>query len=213
MKLNALLLGAFLLPTLALADASVVEAFKDKGEYFVKAGTRAGLKIGSEVTILGDQIGDSGEYRTAGKGTVLEVWENLARVNLDEEASKLKEVKHARVAKLAPKPAPSAPAGQAAAPAAPAPAPAGGKLNGHAAINGFGPAKRITLFNDSKDNWTKCDLRLPDNRHYVMASLKAGDSEAVSLPHFSQDGTAFDKPLDSLSVKCNEGEGRFNFSM
>ena len=213
MKLNALLLGALLLPAFAFADAGVVEAFKDKGEFFVKAGTKAGLKVGSEVTILGDQIGDSGEYRTAGKATVLEVWENLARINLDEEAAKLKEVKHARVAKAAPKPAAATPAANPSAPTPPPAAPAGGRLNGHAAINGFGPAKRITLFNDSKDNWSHCDLRLPDNRHYLMQSLKAGDSEAVSLPHFTQDGTAFDKPLDSLSVKCNEGESRFNFSM
>ncbi len=206
MKVNALLLGALLLPTFALAEGSVVEAFKDKNEFFVKAGTKAGLKVGSEVTILGDQIGDTGEYRNGGKATVLEVWENLARVSLDDDAKKLKEVKHARVAKSAPRPA-SNPATHAA------PEAGGARLAGHATINGVAFAKRITLSNDSKQNWTHCDLRLPNNRHYELATLRAGDSESISLPNFKQDGTEYDKPLDSLSVKCNEGESRFNFSM
>ena len=92
-------------------------------------------------------------------------------------------------------------------------APAGAGLVGHAAINGFGPAKRVTLANDSKINWTKCDVRLPDNRRYQLAMLKAGDSEGISLPNFHQDGTQYDKPLDSVSVTCAEGSARFNFSM
>jgi hypothetical protein len=210
MKVNALLFsGLLLLPALGFAEGTVVDAFKDKTEYFVKAGTKNGLKVGSEVVILGDQIGDSGEYRTAGKATVLEVWESLSRVSLDEEAAKAKEIKHARLAKVsAPAARPTTSAGGTAGTPAPPPA-----LKGHATINGIGPAKRISLSNDSKIDWSKCDVRLPDNRRYQLATLKAGDSEGISLPHFAQDGTAYDKPLDSVSVTCTEGSARFNFSM
>jgi len=209
MKVNALsFFGLLLLPALGFAEGTVVDAFKDKSEYFVKAGTKQGLKVGSEVVILGDQIGDSGEYRTAGKATVLEVWESLSRVSLDEEAAKAKEIKHARLAKsAAPASRPTTNAGSGGT-SAPAPG-----LKGHATINGIGPAKRISLTNDGKGDWSKCDVRLPDNRHYQLPALKAGDSEGISLPHFTQDGTAYDKPLDSVTVNCAEGSARFNFSM
>jgi hypothetical protein len=209
MKVNALLLsGLMLVPALAFAEGTVVDAFKDKNEYYVKAGTKQGLKVGSEVVILGDQIGDTGEYRTGGKATVLEVFENLSRVSLDEEAAKQKEIKKARLAKSAAA-TPSAPAKTAAGTGGSAPA----GLVGHATIMGFGPAKRITVVNDSKTNWTKCDLRLPNNKRYQLAKLNAGDQEAISLPNFHQDGTEYDKPLDSISVNCAEGGAKFNFSM
>ncbi len=213
MKVNALLVsGLMLLPALAFAEGTVVDAFKDKNEYYVKAGTKQGLKVGSEVVILGDQIGDTGEYRTAGKATVLEVFENLSRVSLDEEAAKAKEIKKARIARSAAGPAKTASSGSSGSSGA-APSGGGGGLSGHATIMGFGPAKRITLHNDGKINWTRCDLRLPNNKRYQLAKLNAGDSEAISLPNFNQDGVELDKPLDSLSVTCAEGAARFNFSM
>ncbi len=50
----------FLLLALLAADPRVVEVFKDKGDTFIRAGTNAGLKVGAEVTILGDKIGGIG---------------------------------------------------------------------------------------------------------------------------------------------------------
>jgi hypothetical protein len=210
MKVNALLIsGLMLLPTLAFAEGTVVDAFKDKNEYYVKAGTKAGLKVGSEVVILGDQIGDTGEYRTGGKATVLEVFENLSRVSLDEEAAKQKEIKKARIAKSAAVSRPAAATGTGGS----APAAGGAGLIGHATIMGIGPAKRISVVNDSKINWTKCDLRLPTNKRYQMAKLNAGESEGISFPNFHQDGVELDKPVDSITVNCAEGSAKFNFSM
>ena len=40
----------------------------------------------------------------------------------------------------------------------------GSGLVGHATIIGFGPAKRITVINDSKLNWTRCRFRQPGVR-------------------------------------------------
>ena len=194
----------FLLLALLAADPTTVEVFKDKGDLFVRAGTNRGIQVGTELVILGDRIGDTDEYRAGGKATVLEVWETVARISPDEEARKLKDVKLARVKSAAP----------VAAPAAVADPPnAGNTLKGHASFIGLGPAKRITVHNDSALRWTRCELRLPNNRHFMLSQLRAGDHEAIVYPRFNQDGTELDRPLDWILVKCDEGQSRFNFSM
>src|SRR3954469_23934771 len=104
-----------LLLALLAADPRTVAAFQDKGDYFIRAGTNAGLKVGSEVLVLGDQIGDTGEYRTAGKAHVLEVWETLARISPDEDALNAG-VKLVRVGGQAASKGKSAPAAVAAEP-------------------------------------------------------------------------------------------------
>ena len=60
------------------------ELFKDKTEYFVRCGSSSGLGVGSVVLVLGESIGDTGERRSVGRATVMEVWAGLARVSLDE---------------------------------------------------------------------------------------------------------------------------------
>jgi hypothetical protein len=75
----------------------VVEVFTDRGDVFIRAGSAQGLTVGSEVDVLGEPIADTGEYRTAGAATVLEVWPKLARVSLDENAKSLQAVKYVRV--------------------------------------------------------------------------------------------------------------------
>lgn len=210
----------FLLLAVLAADPNAVEVFKDKGDLFVRAGTNRGLKVGTELTVLGDRIGDTEEYRTGGKAIVLEVWETLARISPDEEARKLKEIKFAKVKGAAPLVAPRAePAPKsrpAAAPKAEAeaePAPTGPTLKGHASFIGIGPAKRLTIHNDTDTLWTHCDLRLPNNKHYVLDVLRPRDHDSISYPRFSQDGTELDRPLDWILVKCDQGQVRLNFSL
>ena len=199
-----------LLLALLAADPKVVEVFKDKGDTFLRAGTNRGLKVGSEVAILGDKIGDTDEYRSGGKATVLEVWETLARVSPDEDAKKLKDIKFARLSSApAAAAAPSAPQAVAAASAEP-PAKA---LKGHAVLGGIGPAKRITVYNDGTTKWTNCEVRLPNNRHYKMAQLNAADQDGIMITRFDQDGTELDRPLDGVMVRCDQGASHFNFSM
>lgn len=62
------------------------ELFQDKGEFFVRAGRTRGIEVGAQLKILGAFIGNTGERRTAGKVTVLELWPELARVSLDAGA-------------------------------------------------------------------------------------------------------------------------------
>ncbi len=96
---------------------------------------------------------------------------------------------------------------------APASALAGkGALVGHAQIGGLGPVQRITIHNDGKINWTHCELRLPNNKHYLMPTLKGLDQDGIMITRFVQDGAEVDKPLDTLSVKCDQGSATFKFS-
>ena len=194
-----------LLLALLAADPNVVEVFKDKGDMFLRAGTNKGLKVGSEVVILGEKIGDTDEYRTAGKASVLEVWETLARISPDEEAKKLKEIKVAKVGSSTPVAAANPPPAQTAAPA--------GGLKGHAQIGGIGPAKRISIYNDSTVGWTNCEIRLPNNKRYKFAAMKAGENDGIMIVKFAQDGIELDRPLDSVSVRCDQGSSNFRFSM
>jgi hypothetical protein len=96
------------------------DVFQDKGDWFVKAGKNKGLKMGDEVKLLGDKIGDTTERRVVGKGNVIELFDTIARVVPDADAKKAKPV----AAKMAvamvdePKAAPAAAAAAAAAPAA-----------------------------------------------------------------------------------------------
>ncbi len=88
-----------------------------------------------------------------------------------------------------------------------------GPLKGHAAIGGLGPVKRITIYNDGTVNWTHCELRLPTNQHYLMDTLRGHDQDGIMITRFTQDGAALDKPLDALTVKCDQGSGKFAFSL
>lgn len=191
------------------AAAPTYDLFKDKGDTFIRAGTNKAIKVGTEVQVLGEPIGDTGEYRSAGSATVMEVWETIARVSLDEEAQKHPEAKKVRVGG---KPAPAA-ATLPKAEESSATGPAGGTLKGAASVIGLGPAKQITVRNQGTVLWTNCDLRLPDNRHYKLAQLRGNDQERIFLHVFKQDGTELDRPLDSIVVKCDQGTSRFNFSL
>lgn len=87
-----------------------------------------------------------------------------------------------------------------------------GALKGRAAIGGIGPVQRITIFNDGTVNWSNCELRLPTNKHYKMAALRGNDQEGIMITRFTQDGTELDKPLDAISIKCDQGQAKFVFS-
>ncbi len=204
----ALLAGLALAPS-ALAQPSVAELFVDKGDTFARAGSEQGLKVGSAVTVLGPTIGDTQERRRVGTATVLEVWDSLARVSLDADATKESGTKFVELPKGGAKAKAAAGAsGSTASPAAPEEQPSGsGKsLKGRASATG----PRITLYNDSNAAWTNCELRLPSNRRYILKQLGPHDSEGIMSLRFVQDGVPRDLPMDSVNVKCDQGERRFS---
>jgi hypothetical protein len=73
---------------LSLSSNPQYDLFTDKGDTFVRAGAKKGLKVGAELTLLGDKIGDTDERRVVGTANVMEVWDSIARVNIDDATKK-----------------------------------------------------------------------------------------------------------------------------
>jgi hypothetical protein len=107
--------------TLSLLAVSLLSAtpefptFEDKGDLFVKAGKKHGLTVGSEVEVLGGRIGDTEERRSIGMRTVMEVWDNLARLSSPEGAAKEKPERARLPQKAEKRPAKSASSARATA--------------------------------------------------------------------------------------------------
>jgi hypothetical protein len=191
MKTQPLTLFAVLalsLPAFA-GSKDTAEVFTDKGETFIRAGSRQGLVKGSKVTILGDRIGDTQERREVGSASILESWPDLARVSLDsgaaaatgERVAKLAKQEHAK-AKVA--------------------APLKGK-----AERSLG---RIIVYNQSPNNWSDCELRIADQKHTKLPKLEANDHETFLSAKFGKDEfKKEDVPADMLLVRCKEGESKF----
>jgi hypothetical protein len=66
----------------------------------------------------------------------------------------------------------------------------------------------VTVFNRSKTTWTKCELRLPDNRHAFIDELEGGDEESINMMKFKQDGPELDQDDTWLRVRCAQGTAR-----
>ncbi len=224
--MKALTLTFCLAATAVLAAGDTVEIFVDKQDVFIRAGTNKGLKVGSEVLVLGDRIADTNEYRVAGRANVLEVFETIARVSLDPAAQKVKNPKLAmlQTAAKAERPAP-APLSAPPPPPKDPPNPkawsadkddtaaGNGLLQGIARKTGGWIGTRIIIKNTSSIRWNRCDVRLPDNRHYRIDSLDPREEEGIMLTKFTQDGVHRDVAIDSVLVQCTEGVGKLPFAL
>jgi hypothetical protein len=151
----------------------------------------------------GAPIGNTNEHRDVGSATVQEVWESVARVELDAAATQAAGRKFVRLAEGVDAPAPSDAASPPPPPSSgPKPPPPAAGMPVRAAL----ALQRLTLYNDGDATLHDCELRLPDNRHYRLTSpLGAKDHEGIMLFRFNQDGVALDRPLDFVEVKCKEG--------
>ena len=104
------------------------------------------------------------------------------------------------------------PAGGVAAPAAPA---AAKTLKGHTTVSGgFGPARRIGVFNDSGYDWTNCKVTLNGEWTYSsIARLESGGHEGIMGQRFqnsSGDIMVKNHQIRSVRVSCSQGTGTFN---
>jgi len=186
-----------------------VEVFVDRGDTFVRAGTNHGVKVGVVLPVLGPAIGNTQERRTIGGATVIEVWETLARVSLDKAASSVPGPKLARIAAQPPPPPPPEPPVAVTPPPPPPPTEvpaAAPPLKGHAEMGAF---SRVWLYNDSATTWSNCELRLPNNTHFKIESIRGRENDKVRLGAFEPDGPLKDVPINSVTVKCDQGVGKF----
>ncbi|HZI13930.1 MAG TPA: hypothetical protein VE153_26415 [Myxococcus sp.] len=173
----------------------MVGLFVDRGDTFIRAGTAQGIKVGDSVPILGDKIGNTEERRVVGSAAVLEVWRTIARVNLDEKARSTEGEKFAQVG------------------ADTATSKVSTSLRGRASASGVAKLRRITVYNDSGVTWRNCDVRLPNNKRYILAQLAPRSSEGIMLFRFNQDGVERDIPTTYVDVRCSNGEARFPLAM
>jgi hypothetical protein len=190
------LAAAMPLPALAQdaakAGPRLVDLFVDRGDTFIRAGSAQGIKVGDSVPILGDKIGDTEERRVIGSAAVLEVWKTIARVSLDAKAKSVEGEKFAQVG------------AETKAPTS---------LRGRASASGVAKLRRITVYNDSGVTWRNCDVRLPNNKRYILTQLAPRSSEGIMLFRFNQDGVERDIPTTYVDVKCSNGEARFPLAM
>lgn len=197
------MLLALLLSTAAWSQ-DVVKVFSDKGSFFLRSDKKNPVAVGTEVPMFTDAAGT----KAAGGAIVMEVTGALARITLDEDATKA----NARFARLT--------AGPAAAPAAKAepkaearpgltPAPTGlpvlkGRLEN-------GPI-RVTIHNDSDVSWTECQLRFDDGRTYDVGDMASNSEDTVITLKFKSPPKPPEPLYDHVTVTCDEGETKFFFA-
>ncbi len=194
-----LMLTLALLVSTAASAQDVVKVFQDKGNFFVKVDKKKPLAVGAELGMATDAEGT----KAAGSAIVMEITGALARITLDDEATKA----NARYAKL-----PSAEAKAEAKPAAAAPVaakPAEPKLP---ALKGrIENGLRVGVVNESDVDWTDCELRYDDGRYFQLGSLSAHSDDAVMPFKFSKPPAPPEPLYDHVLVSCDEGETKFLF--
>ncbi len=174
------------------------ELFTDKAETYVRAGSRSGMTVGQKLLVFSDAAG----AQRVGSGMVMEVWESMSRVSLDEAAKKGK-------ARFAARDVPAEPLAQPPPPPATTPLSArplvGPPLRGHVQRGNMG---RIIIYNDSDTHWTGCEARLPDDSVFRFGQLAPRSDEGILSIKFLREGLPAN---DRLAVQCDQGEASFPF--
>jgi hypothetical protein len=182
------------------------KVFVDQGKTYVRSDNPASLVVGNEFTVCSD----AAMTKPVGKAVIMEVVGQLARVSLDEAATKAP-VRFVRLGKAQPPPPPPPPPEPVLAampppppPPPPAPpAPLAGPLAGR-----IEQGDKITIRNDTERTWTGCELFYSDRRHAIVGPVEARKSASISARSV-QDGP--DLSDDRITVRCAEGEADFIF--
>jgi len=214
------------LALLAIALAQAPEVFVDRGETYVRMGAAQGLQKGVTLEIV-----NATDSKTVGTGVVMEVWDGLARVNLDMAATAFKGPRLAKPMPAAKLPVGVNPLPSGVAPVPPGPPGAGGgsppppstavnppqpqqapqrALHARVQISGgLVDARRFIIYNLDNFDWHNCKIRLPDGRGYdKMEELKANSDEGIMMFRF-EPGMALRDASGLVTVYCSEGAGRF----
>jgi hypothetical protein len=178
----------------AFAKDEAAKIITDKGSQFIRSDNKKALTVGAEFVA----VADAATAAPVGKAVVMEVTGALARISLDEEATKggAKFV-------LIPKAATGAP--KADAPKADAPRPAGPKLDGKIEVG----VLRVTFSNNTDASWTDCSLHFSDGRSYKVGEVVKHSDDTVMKVKFTSPP---EPPSDHVKVACSEGESDFYFA-
>ncbi len=198
------MLLAVLISTAAWSQ-DTVKVFADKGSFFLKADKKNPVSVGSELPMFTDAAGT----KAAGTAMVMELTGALARVSLDEDATKAN-ARFARVAGASPAAAAPAPAPVAKAESKPGltPAPTGLPVLKGRLSSGL----RVVINNDSDVSWTECELRFDDGRTYDLGEMASNSEDTVITLKFKSAPRPPEPLYDHVVVTCDEGETRFLFA-
>jgi hypothetical protein len=213
-----------LLLVVALAQAPQApepEVFVDRGETYVRMGFTQGLSKGVTVDIV-----SADRHAVIGTAVVMEVWDGLARINLDAASTAYRGQRLARQRGAAPvqvqqapaavaiAPPPAAPTTSRTAAVAPPPPPPPvvamqRTLMGKVSItSGVADARRVIVENLDAYDWHNCMVVLPDGRGYEMNELTAHNYDGIMMFRF-QAGEATKDPQGLALIRCTEGAARF----
>jgi hypothetical protein len=182
-----------LIPGAALAQAAKI--FTDKGSTWIRSDNKKALKVGAEL----DAVADEKSNKALGKAVIMEVNGMLARVNVDEEATKAG-AKYVLVKGIGGKAAPSGdarPAEVAAPPRA--------KLKGILEHGLLG----VRIVNETDNDWNNCLLSYSDGTSYKLGQMAKRSEDSVMKVKFGFPAA----PLyDHVVVECGEGKSKMYFA-
>lgn len=186
------MLALVLLAALGGTKPETAKLFNDRGSTYFRWDDTKALTVGAELQAATDAEGQ----KATGTAVIMEVNGKLARVSLDDDATKA----GAKFVKV-PKVAVAGRSAPVAGPPKPSTAP---KLNGRLSSG----ALRIEWSNDSDASWTKCRVVQSDGSFYEVGEVvKHTDDGVMKLKLSSPPAPAY----DHLLVRCSEGESRFYF--
>jgi hypothetical protein len=210
------MISALLAVALTQAPNAEPEVFIDRGETYVRMGFAQGLTKGVTVEIV-----SADKKAVLGTAVVMEVWDSLARINLDSTSAAFKGLKHARLRGAGPTgvvqppaPPPPPPSTPGRTPATPPPPPpttavSGRRLNGRVTISaGALEARRVIVSNQDSFDWHGCKVILPDGRAYLLTELRSYSEDGIMMFRFEV-GEALRDPQGLVTIRCQEGEGRY----
>lgn len=183
------------------ASAQVAKIFTDKGSTWIRTDNKSALLVGAELDVVVDDKG----ARKVGKAVIMEVNGMLARVSVDEEATRA----GGRFVVLVSPQGGASPASTAPEPPTPVK-----ELVGKVKYGGFG----ITVHNLSSFAWTRCKLYLPPDRLHTLdpdKEIRPDDSDSLRYPLFKPvPGFNDPKVRDSRAalMVCKEGSGYLTLS-
>jgi hypothetical protein len=182
-----------LLAAAAVPGPETAKLFSDKGSVYFRTDSIKALTVGAELQV----VVDAASAAPVGKAVIMEVSGKLARVSLDDEATKAG-------AKFVWVPKPKGTGSGTPGPVVNA-NPTGPKLNGKLESGTL----RVTITNNSDASWTGCELQYSDGSTYKLGEMVKHSDDTVLKVKFRSPP----EPLyDHLIVSCSEGESRFYFS-
>jgi hypothetical protein len=178
---------------LATSNNPTAKIFSDKGSTYFRTDNKKALAVGAEL----DATANDKTTEPVGKAVIMEVNGQLARVSLDDDATKAGAkyvvLPKAKLVAMAP--------AEAAFGETPSNAP---KLDGTLEVG----ALRVNWTNNTDDSWTSCTLIYNDGRAYNVGEVVKHSDDAVMKVKFS---SAKEAPYDHLTLACDEGSARFYF--